>query len=184
MNRNAMLAWVYALALVGSLALPAAANELKPYTAAGGTPPLALPDLTGKQQNIDAYRGRVVLVNFWASWCPPCVHEMPSMQRLALRWRDKPFALVAVNMGEDAKTVRAFATKVKVDFPIWLDRDGAALRRWKVFAFPTSFVLDRSGKIRYALYGALDWETPETMAKIAALFAEDDAGAGANARGD
>ena len=183
MKRRAIFAWLCLLAL-GQLAPPASANELKPYTAAGGTPPLALPDLAGKAQNLDAYRGRVLLVNFWATWCPPCVHEMPSMQRLADRWRDKPFLIVAVNMGEDAKTVRAFAAKLKVDFPIWLDRDGAALKRWKVFAFPTSFVLDRSGKIRYALYGALDWETPETMAKIEALFAEKDSGTDANARVD
>lgn len=172
MMRQAMFGWVFTLVFVASLPGVAVANELKPYTAGGGTPPLALPDLAGKPQNINAYRGRVVLVNFWASWCPPCVHEMPSMQRLAQRWRDKPFAIVAVNMGEEPKTVRAFAAKVKVTFPIWLDRDGAALKRWKVFAFPTSFVLDRSGKIRYALYGALDWETPETMAKIEALFRE------------
>lgn len=169
--------------LVGLLCAASAthANELKPYTG-GETPALALPDLAGKHQDLARLRGRVVLINFWASWCPPCVHEMPSMQRLAHRWRDKPFALVAVNMGEDAKTVRAFVDKLKLDFPIWLDRDGAALKRWKVFAFPTSFVLDRHGRIRYALYGALDWETPETMAKIAALFAENDTGAQTSGR--
>lgn len=184
MKRTAILRGVGALtlALGGVLAWPAAANELKPYTA-GDTPALVLPDLAGKRQDLGALRGRVVLINFWASWCPPCVHEMPSMQRLAQRWHDKPFTIVAVNMGEDPKTIRAFTSKVKVNFPIWLDRDGAALKRWKVFAFPTSFVLDRSGKIRYALFGALDWETPATMAKIAALFtANDDSGVGADTR--
>lgn len=180
--KSAVFRSVYVFMFCALLALPAGANELKPYTGVGDTPALALPDVAGKRHDLSELRGRVVVVNFWASWCPPCVHEMPSMQRVAHRWRDKPFALVAVNMGEDAKTVRAFTSKLKIDFPIWLDRDGAALKRWKVFAFPTSFVLDRSGKIRYALYGALDWETPETMAKIEALFNEKDAGAESNAR--
>lgn len=168
-----MMRWALVGLSLWSLVDVTSANELKPYTGTGMTPALALTDLDGKAQDLRDYRGQVVLVNFWASWCPPCVHEMPSMQRLGKRWRDKPFTIVAVNMGEDAKIVREFAQKVKVDFPIWLDRDGAALKRWKVFAFPTSFVLDRAGNIRFALYGALEWDAPETVAQIETLFADE-----------
>lgn len=167
-----MMRWAAIGLTLWALTIVADANELKPYTGTGATPALALPDLAGKPQDLQAYRGRVVVVNFWATWCPPCVHEMPSMQRLAKRWQDKPFTIIAVNMGEDAATVRDFVRKVKVDFPIWLDRDGAALKRWKVFAFPTSFVLDRTGNIRLALRGALEWDEPETMAKIEALLGD------------
>lgn len=164
-----MMRWTAIGLTLWSLATMAQANELKPYTG-GATPALMLMDLTGKTQDLRTYRGRVVIVNFWASWCPPCVHEMPSMQRLATRWRDKPFVIVAVNMGEDPRAVRNFVRKVKVKFPVWLDRDGSALKRWKVFAFPTSFVLDRAGNIRFALHGALEWDDPDIAAQIEGLF--------------
>ncbi len=136
-------------------------------------PPLRLENLSKKIISLADYRGRVVLVNFWASWCPPCVHEMPSMQRLADGLSDKPFEILAVNMAESPVVIREFLqTRVNVDFPILLDRDGAALKRWQVFAFPTSFVIDKSGRIRFGLFGATEWDSPEIVQKIQQLLRE------------
>ncbi len=139
-------------------------RKLRPYKGNPVPPPFKLTDLDGKVHDLADYKGQVVLVNFWASWCPPCVKEMPSMQRLKEKMAGKPFVILAVNMAEPENEVRDFlATKVKVDFPILMDRDGAALKAWKVFVFPTSFVVGADGNIRYGLYGELEWDTVEVI---------------------
>jgi thiol-disulfide isomerase/thioredoxin len=136
-------------------------------------PPLRLPDLHGHMLDLADYKGRVVLVNFWATWCPPCVHEMPSMQRLADQFKGKAFTILGVNMAEDVARVTDFVQqRVQVDFPIILDKNGKALKAWRVFAFPTSYVLDKHGHIRYALFGGIDWDTPDVKHKLAKLLAE------------
>lgn len=134
---------------------------------------LILNDINNQQVDLAKLKGKVVLVNFWASWCPPCVHEMPSMQRLQNRFFAKGFTILGVNMAEDVKTVRHFLkTKVDVQFPILFDYDGAALKDWGVFAFPTSYVIDKKGEIRYAIFGGVDWETENITQKINDLLNE------------
>ncbi len=138
------------------------------------TPPaLKLLSLDKKIIDLKNLKGQVVLVNFWASWCPPCVHEMPSMQRIQNRFSAKGFTILGVNMAEDEKTIQQFLkTKVNVQFPILLDHDGAALKSWGVFAFPTSYVIDKKGKIRYAIFGGVDWEKESIINKIKILLNE------------
>lgn len=135
-------------------------------------PDLTLNTLKGPQTRLTDYLGKVVLVNFWASWCPPCVHEMPSMQRLQNHFKDK-FIILGVNMAEDKTVINHFLkTKINVQFPILLDSDGAALKRWQVFAFPTSYIIDKSGNIRYALFGSIEWDKPEIIKLLQQLINE------------
>ncbi len=148
-----------------------AERKLRSYKGNPVPPPLKLTDLDGRVHDLADYKGQVVLVNFWASWCPPCVKEMPSMQRLKEKMAGKPFAILAVNMAESENEVRDFlATKVKVDFPILMDRDGAALKAWKVFVFPTSFIIGPDGTVRYGLYGEYEWDKEESVTIIERAF--------------
>jgi len=162
------LAPANAPAAVAAPKAAAGSRGLQPYR--GDPPPLALATLDGRL-DLAAMRGKVVLVNFWATWCPPCVHEMPSLQRLKDRLAGRPFEILAVNMGESERDIRAFLdTKVKVDFPILLDRDGAVLKAWKVFVFPTSYVLDTEGRIRLGVFGEIEWDGPEVVQQVLELL--------------
>ncbi|MEJ2359948.1 MAG: TlpA disulfide reductase family protein [Gammaproteobacteria bacterium] len=149
------------------------AHSLSAYKGNPVPPPLRLQTVHGKTLDLADFKGRVVLVNFWATWCPPCVHEMPSMQQLADHFKGKAFTILGVNMAEDASAVTQFIRKrVHVSFPIVLDKDGKALKAWHVFAFPTTYIIDKHGRIRYALFGGIDWNTPAIRHKLAALINE------------
>jgi thiol-disulfide isomerase/thioredoxin len=148
----------------------ASIRGLQAYRGDPSPPPLQLLALDGQAYDLTQLRGRVVLVNFWASWCPPCVREMPSMQRLKEKLAGRPFTVLAVNMAEPDQDVRAFLKRVTVDFPLLMDRDGAALKSWKVFVFPTSFVLDPAGRIRFGVFGEVEWDSPEVLEKIDGLL--------------
>lgn len=149
------------------------ARSLSPYVGDPEPASLELKDLDGKRRSLDEFKGQVVLVNFWATWCPPCRAEMPSMWRLQNGFRDKPFRILAVNMGESDIEVNTFLPdKMKRDFIILMDRDGSALKRWKVYAFPTTYVIDRQGKIRFGLFGATEWDSAENRQVIEKLLTE------------
>ena len=123
----------------------------------------------GGEHRLRDTRGSVVLVNFWATWCPPCVEEIPSMNRLAERYEKRDFQIMSVNFMESAETILTFMEQVDVDFPVLLDPQGATSHAWNVFAFPTSFLLDRSGRIRYSVNSAIDWNEEEVISVIDAL---------------
>ena len=139
---------------------------------ASPAPELGAHDLSGAPTSLAAYRGKVVLLNFWATWCPPCQREMPSMERLRLKMAGRPLEIVALNSAESAQEVRAFLTKVKLGFPVWLDSDAGNTRRWKVFALPTSFLLDAQGRVRFVLTGPTEWDEGEALQNVESLLAE------------
>lgn len=147
-------------------------RRLEAYNGDPRPPPLRLRDLDGQSRDLSHYMGKVVLVNFWASWCPPCVHEMPSMQTLNEQMRDRPFEILAVNLGERPKPVRDFLKTQGIDLPVLLDPEGAAIRDWKIFAYPTSFMIDKGGRIRYAVFGAIDWLDPHVIGTVDELLSE------------
>lgn len=167
-SRSVLLALALLLAPLGLFAA-----ELKTLPARPA-PALALPALDGGGVTLADLRGRVVLVNFWAVWCPPCRKEMPSMGRLADRLAGKPFTILGVNVGETPEEIRAFLRQVPVNFPIVLDSEGANLKAWSVFAFPTSYVVDKKGQLRLGLFGSIEWDDPDAVARLEALIAEPD----------
>ncbi len=105
------------------------------------------------------FKGKVTVVVFWASWCPPCVEEMPSLNQLQQRFRGEPFQIVSVDFQESSDTIEQFLQKVPVEFPILLDQDGSISAQWQVFSFPSAFIVDAQGDIRFSLNHAIDWNT-------------------------
>jgi thiol-disulfide isomerase/thioredoxin len=148
----------------------ATAGQLEPYSGFSRTPALSLEDLGHKVHALQDYHGRVVLVNFWASWCGPCVSEMPSLQRLQEAMTGKPFTLLAVNVEESSGVVWKFAAKVNIHFPLLLDREGQTASDWGIDIYPTSFLIDPQGRVQYVAYGPRNWDAPEMIQTIEGLF--------------
>ena len=135
-------------------------------------PELKAHDLKGASKSLADYRGKVVLLNFWATWCPPCQREMPSLERLRTRMAGRPLEIVAISSAETPEEVGAFLSRMKLGFPVLLDTDSSNTRRWKVFALPTTFVLDAEGRVRHVLTGPTEWDEGEALAVVEALLAK------------
>jgi peroxiredoxin len=148
----------------------AAASAQLPSWNGGPTPALRLPDLDGKEHALEAYRGKVVLINFWATWCKPCKDEMPSIERLRRSLDGRPFAVLAVNLAEPDSRVRRFLSEVPLGFPVLMDRDTAAARAWKARLLPATYIVGPDGRIRYSYLGELDWSREPVRQQIAELL--------------
>jgi len=131
----------------------------KPIPAPGFT----LEDMDGTTHRLEDHGGRVVVVSFWATWCPPCREEMPSMERAWQALKEHDIVMLAVNVGEDADTIFAFTGDYPVSFPLPMDRDSSVLKAWPVRGLPTTFVIDKQGRIVYRVIGGRDWSSPELL---------------------
>ncbi|MGH7908671.1 MAG: TlpA family protein disulfide reductase [Thermodesulfobacteriota bacterium] len=150
-------------------AAPAGAADLKPWTG-GPASGLELRALDGRAHRLADYRGNVVLVNFWATWCVPCREEMPSMQRLREKLAGRPFVVLAVNLDEPEARIRKFLSQMRVEFTILLDPGNMAARAWDARILPASYVIGPDGRIRYSVVGELDWGTDQVIGRIAELL--------------
>jgi len=126
-------------------------------------PEFALADIDGVMHRLSDYRGQVVIVNFWATWCPPCREEMPSMQRAWEQIQDEDMVILAIDVGEDEDTIFTFTADYPVEFPLLLDLDSAVIQEWPVRGLPTTFVIDPQGHIAYRAIGTRDWEDPALL---------------------
>lgn len=115
-------------------------------------------DESGGSHRLSDYRGKLVLLNFWASWCPPCRDEMPSMESLWQQVKDKPVVILAVNVGEDADTIFEFTGNYPVSFPLLLDRDGAIVESYPVRGLPTTYIISPRGLITHRVVGSREWD--------------------------
>ncbi len=167
--------------LLGMLAMPAAvAADLPPLAhtltvqVPQAAPALRLKDIDGTPHDLAQLRGKVVLVNFWATWCPPCRREMPSMQRLKTVLAGEAFEVWAVDVGEDADTVLAFTSQLDLapDFPLLLDTRSRAMQAWNVKGLPTTYLVDQQGRIVATAVGGREFDHPALVASIRALLAK------------
>jgi len=164
--------WTMAAAAFAAAATFAGAEaDLKPWKGQA-TPKLAGVDIQGKPFDLDSRRGRVVVVNFWATWCEPCRDELPSLERLQKARNGKSLEVVSVNFGEMPERIRTFLEREFVELPVVLDRDKEAAGRWKVGGLPMTFIVDAGGRIRYQVYGERKWDDAQTLAVVDKLIAE------------
>ena len=127
-------------------------------------PDFALPDLDGNMVSLADYKGKVVFLNIWATWCPPCVEEMPSMEKLYQTLKGEAFEILAVSMDESgAQAVLPFVKKHKLSFPALTDTKGALKNLYQTTGVPESFVIDKDGIIVEKVIGPRDWATPEAI---------------------
>jgi thiol-disulfide isomerase/thioredoxin len=145
-------------------------TQLVEFRAGFAPQPVDLFTARGQRMVRKDYRGRVTVMNFWASWCPPCVEEIPSLNHLRQLMAGQPFELISVNYAEEPARVQNFLKQVKVDFPVLLDHDGRFSAQWKVLVFPSTFVIAPDGRIVYGVNGAILWDSPEVVARLKALL--------------
>ncbi|MDR1114262.1 MAG: TlpA family protein disulfide reductase [Candidatus Margulisbacteria bacterium] len=130
-----------------------------------------VPLVSGSTRNIQELSGKVVFLNFWASWCGPCEDEMPSMERLYQKFKAQGLEMLAVNYQDEPEVVRDFMTEHKLSFPAGLDASGKITTRlYGVNAFPTTYIIDRQGRIIVRVIGSMEWDTPEIMAALEVLL--------------
>jgi thiol-disulfide isomerase/thioredoxin len=134
------------------------------------TPPLELADASGARHRLSDYRGKVVLLNFWATWCEPCKAELPSIERLRVALARKPFVVLAVQMGGSARTAKDTAAELGLHFPMLLDRDSSATAAWKVNLLPTTFLIGPDGAVVLDHVGEVDWSSARWRHQIQALL--------------
>ena len=144
--------------------------ELKRWKGKPAAPPIDLMTTAGAPLSLQTLRGKVVLVNFWATWCEPCIREMPSLQRLRAQLHADGFEVLAVNYQEGPARVDGFIEKMKLTLPVVRDTDGAVARAWGARIFPANYLIDRTGNIRYAMDGAADWTSPSLISTIRTLL--------------
>ena len=149
--------------------LSVAAGDLRPWSG-GATPPLQLADLSGSNHKLEDYRGKVVLLNFWATWCTPCREEMPSIERLRKLLAGRPFVVLAVNVDEPESRVRTFLSQLPLTFPVLMDPGKQATGAWKVRILPASFLIARDGRVRYTVTGELDWANEHVVRLVSELL--------------
>jgi thiol-disulfide isomerase/thioredoxin len=117
-----------------------------------------LTDLNGKEVSLSDFKGKKVFLNFWASWCPPCISEMPDIEKLYTETKDSDLVILAVNLGEDKATVKDFSDTNKYNFKILLDTEQSVGKQYKISAIPTSYFIDKEGNIVSTVKGSISLE--------------------------
>jgi thiol-disulfide isomerase/thioredoxin len=153
-----------------ALAAEIAIASLTPANAAESVYELSFADLQRNPAPLDQYRSKLLLLNFWATWCPPCIREMPSMTRLQQRFDTKELTIVAVNVGESPEAIASFRQQLDTPlaFELLLDESGTAFRELGIPGLPMSYLYDRDGELLETVTGGHEWDSPERIAQIQA----------------
>jgi cytochrome c biogenesis protein CcmG/thiol:disulfide interchange protein DsbE len=147
-------------------------SKYEPLVIGMMAPDFSLPDLQGKTQRLSTYRGKVVFLNFWATWCKPCKEEMPSMQVLWENLKNQDFMMLAVSMDRvtTKKDIPSFVETLKLSFPILTDSWGQTDKRYKLMGVPETYIIDQNGVLREKVIGPRDWTRTENIGSIVQLL--------------
>jgi len=147
---------------------------LQPEIRSTPAPGFTLPDLEGKKRSLAESRGKVVLLNFWATWCPPCVEELPSMAQLQRALADRPdVAMMTVSVDDTAAQVKKFLEQHRALFgsiPVLMDPSKKVPESYGTKKFPESYLIDRTGTVRYRFINKRDWSSPLALSCIESLL--------------
>ena len=142
------------------------------YTKPQAIPDFSLPNLQGKQVNIRDHRGQVILLNFWATWCPNCRQEGPSLQKMYNQYQTRDVIFYRISSKEKAETIKNFLEKESLNVPVLIDKDGRTERLLGVWVHPTTYLINRRALVCYRIMGAIDWTGPQAMSIIDQLIKE------------
>lgn len=157
------------MAVILAARAEAATQLLHPMPGTPAAKDFELADLDGAKHRLADYKGKVVLVNFWATWCPPCRAEIPSMQRAWSVLKAEGVAMLAVHVGGNEDKVWEFLGDLGVTFPVLLDRSGAVSRSWPTMGLPVSFVVDPEGRIALKAIGGREWDDKALIEQMLSL---------------
>ncbi len=162
------------LLLLLILSVSACVDPAKMPTIGQPVPEVSLPDLEGRTVRLSDFRGNVVVLNFWATWCPPCVEEMPSLQKLQQALGEKGLQVLAASVDENLQDVARFREEHDLSLPILHDRGGKIAHRFSTFKYPETYVVDRDGKLVAKIIGPRDWVSPTVIRDFVRLLRGED----------
>ncbi|MDH5612760.1 MAG: TlpA family protein disulfide reductase [Gammaproteobacteria bacterium] len=171
---TALLLQLAALSVQAAWEQPELGYQLTPLKTPIDAPTFKLNDMDEYEYDFSEYRGKVVLLNFWATWCPPCKREMPSMERVYQNHQGENFDVIAINQMEDGDRIFAFTGTLDTQptFNILLDSNSAVSQTYDVRGLPTTYLIDKKGRIRYRAVGGREFDHPEVEKIIEALMKE------------
>lgn len=171
MDRRKLLCALAVGAVTAQAPARAQGYDARDWPARTPTPALDALDLQGKRWQLGDFKGRVLVLNFWASWCEPCRAEMPTLQQLPAVFGEDRVAVVGINFKESPQRIARFVQPAGLTLPVLLDPQGELARAWGVSVFPSTVLIDRTGLARRRIRGEVDWSSPVALAWLDRLLA-------------
>jgi peroxiredoxin len=160
---NAVKILALLLILGGAALVALRLRQPRPLDVGERAPDFTLPALTRGSLSLHDFGRQVVVLNFWATWCPPCVEETPGLEKFAEQMRLQGVAVVGVSVDQDVEALQTFAAQQHLSFPIGRDPDQSVANRYGTFLFPETYIIDQDGRVAEKLIGAVDWQDPRII---------------------